>query len=78
MKSQTSLVASQVRLQHWAEQIKDCQNRPEDMDVKHGATRMVLPKLITTTEYVRYGKPVFLYAKMPVYLLLNWNSPLHP
>lgn len=34
MKSQTSLVASQVRLQHWAEQIKDCQNRPEDMDVK--------------------------------------------
>ena len=33
MKSQTSLVASQVRLQHWAEQIKDCQNRPEDMDV---------------------------------------------
>ena len=33
MKSQTSLVASQVRLQHWAEQIKDCQNRHEDMDV---------------------------------------------
>lgn len=53
MKSQTSLVASQVRLQHWAEQIKDCQNRPEDMDVKHGAIRTVLPKLITTTEYVR-------------------------
>ena len=34
MKSQTSLVASKVRLQHWAEQIKDCQNRPGDMDVK--------------------------------------------
>lgn len=34
MKSQTSLIASQVRLQHWAEQIKDCQNRPEGMDVK--------------------------------------------
>ena len=31
MKSQTSLVASQVRLQHWAEQIKDCQNRPEGL-----------------------------------------------
>ncbi len=24
MKSQTSLVASQVRLQHWAEQTKNC------------------------------------------------------
>ena len=34
MKSQTSLVASQVRLQHWVQQIKDCQNRPEGMDVK--------------------------------------------
>lgn len=33
MKSQTSLVASQVRMQQWAEQIRNCQNRPEDMDV---------------------------------------------
>lgn len=28
MKSQTSLVAQQTRLQHWAEQIKSCQSRP--------------------------------------------------
>lgn len=33
MKSQTSLVAEQVRLQQWAEQIRSCQNRPEGMDV---------------------------------------------
>lgn len=33
MKSQTSLVASQVRMQQWADQIRNCQNRPEDMDV---------------------------------------------
>ncbi len=33
MKSQTSLVASQVRLHEWAMQIRDCQNRPAGMDV---------------------------------------------
>ena len=33
MGSQTSLVAKQCRLQSWAMQIKDCQNRPEDMTV---------------------------------------------
>lgn len=33
MNSQTSLVAKQCRLQSWAMQIKDCQNRPENMTV---------------------------------------------
>ena len=33
MKSQTSLIASQCRLQQWAKQIRDCQNRPADMQV---------------------------------------------
>ena len=33
MKSQTSLIASQCRLQQWAKQIQDCQNRPVDMQV---------------------------------------------
>jgi hypothetical protein len=34
MKSQTSLVAKQVRIQQWAELIKDCQSRPEGMKVE--------------------------------------------
>ena len=34
MTTQTSLVAVQVRLRQWAEQIRDCQNRPEGMDVE--------------------------------------------
>lgn len=34
MNSQTSLIAQQCRLQAWAMQIKDCQNRPEDMTAK--------------------------------------------
>ena len=33
MGSQTSLVAKQCRIQSWALQIKDCQNRPADMTV---------------------------------------------
>lgn len=44
MNTQTSLVAEQVRLQQWAEQIKECQNRPSDMKVDawcsaHGITK---------------------------------------
>ena len=33
MYSQTSLVASKIRLQQWTEQIRDCQNRPQGMSV---------------------------------------------
>ena len=29
MATQTSLVAQQVRLRQWSEQIRECQNRPE-------------------------------------------------
>ena len=34
MATQTSLVAQQVRIRQWAEQIRDCQNRPKGMDVE--------------------------------------------
>lgn len=34
MATQTSLMAQQVRLQQWAEQIRDCQSRPKGMDVE--------------------------------------------
>ncbi|WHH57923.1 IS66 family insertion sequence element accessory protein TnpB [Petroclostridium sp. X23] len=33
MKTQTSLVAEQIRIQKWSEQIKDCQARPAGMKV---------------------------------------------
>jgi hypothetical protein len=33
MKTQTSLAASQFRLQQWAEQVRACQNRPYGMKV---------------------------------------------
>lgn len=33
MKSHTSLVAQQTRLSEWADQIRDCQNRPQGMKI---------------------------------------------
>ena len=33
MKSQTSLVAQQIRLNQWAQQIQACNNRPQGMSV---------------------------------------------
>ena len=44
MNTQTSLVAEQIKLQQWADQIRDCQNRPSDMKVdawcqEHGITK---------------------------------------
>lgn len=34
MAIQTSLMAQQVRIQQWAEQIRECQSRPKGMDVE--------------------------------------------
>ena len=34
MATQTSLVAQQVRIRQWAEQIRNCQNHPKGMDVE--------------------------------------------
>lgn len=34
MATQTTLVAQQVRIRQWAEQIRDCQSRPKGMDVE--------------------------------------------
>ena len=44
MKSQTSLVAQHTRLNEWAKQIRDCQNRPagvkiDDWCQQHGMTK---------------------------------------
>lgn len=44
MSSETSMVAEQCRLQEWAAQIKDCQNRPASMSIVswcacHGITK---------------------------------------
>ena len=33
MKSHTSLVAQQTRLSEWADQIRDCQNRPQGIKI---------------------------------------------
>ena len=44
MATQTSLVAQQVRIRQWAEQIRSCQNRPKGMDVETWCTQNNLTK----------------------------------
>lgn len=64
MKSQTSLVAQHTRLNEWAQQIRDCQNRPAGIKVddwcqEHGITkatyywrlRKVREALLEATDY---------------------------
>ena len=34
MATQTSLIAQQVRIRQWAEQIRECQSRPKGMDIE--------------------------------------------
>lgn len=71
MSTQTSFVAEQFRLQQWANQIKDCQNRPSDMKVdalcqEHGITKQII-----TIACGESGKPVWNSVNRP---LLSWNS----
>lgn len=44
MKSQTSLVAQQVRLSEWTEQIRECQNRPQGMKVDEWCAQQGITK----------------------------------
>ena len=44
LKSQTSLVAQQTRINEWAEQIRECNNRPQGMTVKEWCQSQGLTK----------------------------------
>ena len=44
MNSTTSLAARQYRLNQWAEQIRDCHNRPEGMSVKEWCSQQGITK----------------------------------
>ena len=89
MKSQTSLVAQQTRLREWAEQIRDCNNRPHGMTVDEwcqgqGITkanyywrlRKVREELLKVTD----SMPAFaeLKAPAPETALAENNTPLQP
>lgn len=53
MRSQTSLVATQIRLQQWAEDIHACQNRPTDMKIETWCSQNGITK---ATYYYRLRK----------------------
>lgn len=44
MRFQTSLVATQIRLQQWAEEIHACQNRPAGMKIETGCSQNGITK----------------------------------
>ena len=87
MKSQTSLVAQQTRLREWAEQIRDCNNRPHGITVDEwcrgqGITkanyywrlRKVREELLKVTD----SMPAFAELKAPETTLIENNSSAQP
>lgn len=53
MELKTSLVAKQYRLQQWAAQVQECQNRDLDLSVKEWCSQH---ELNTATYYYRLGQ----------------------
>ena len=79
MKSQTSLVAQQTRLNQWAEQIRECNNRPQGMTVDDWC----LENGITKANYywrLRKVREAFLEAAdiTPAFVELPVTSPIPP
>ena len=72
MTEETSLVAQQVRLRQWAEQIRDCQNRPEGMDVSAWCALHNITKANYYTVLSVYGRHVWIRSRKQ-HILLLWN-----
>lgn len=76
MAEETSLIAQQVRLSQWAEQIRDCKNRPEGMDVatwceQHNITkanyyyRLKRVRQMCLEQMTETGHPAFVELRKP-------------
>ena len=71
MKSQTSLVAQQTRLREWAEQIRDCNNRPHGMTVDEWCRGQG----ITKANYYWRLRKVKVTDSMPAFAELKAPAP---
>lgn len=74
MATQTSLVAQQVRIRQWAEQIRNCQNRPKGMDVETWVPKIILQKPTIITVSGVSGRYAWIRCRTQKPLLL-WNCP---
>lgn len=74
MATQTSLVAQQVRIRQWAEQIRNCQNRPKGMDVETWCTQNNLTKANYYYRLRRVRQICWIRCRTQKPLLL-WNCP---
>lgn len=87
MKSQTSLIAQQTRLNEWAEQIRECNNRPQGMTIGDWCDSQCITK---ATYYWRLRKvreallkagnitPDFVELPMPVTEQVNEAATVKP
>lgn len=80
MATNTTAVVKQVRLQQWAQQITDCQNRPVGMKVIDwcDANGIILPKLTTITGLSRFGHSVWNLWNKRKLLSLNYPHQQNP
>ena len=67
MATQTSLVAQQVRIRQWAEQIRNCQNRPKGMDVETWCTQNNL-RFLYNGIIIKHQKTEPTYTKTSLFL----------
>ena len=70
MKTNTSLVAKNVRLQQWVQEIHECNSRPKGMSVDEWCNERGLKKILTTGIFVKYGKPALIFYIFRVGVLL--------
>lgn len=86
MAEETSLIAQQIRLSQWAEQIRDCKNRPEGMDVatwceQHNITkanyyyRLKRVRQMCLEQMTDSVQPTFVELRKPVNILASRVLP---
>ena len=73
MATQTSLVAQQVRIRQWAEQIRNCQNRPKGIET---ISQMGYSKNYWTAfkEYGTMGQYIYVKRKDNKMVLIDKND----
>lgn len=72
MTTQTSIIAQQTRLRQWAEQIRECRNRPAGMDIQTWCSQKTLQKRITIIGSAECAKPAWISCRKVHRLLLRF------
>ena len=79
MEIETTIAARQYRLMEWADQIRDCQSRPNGMSVDEWChTHEISLRRIIITGFRKSAKPVWIKCRKSRYIkalfLCRWSS----